>query len=457
MSISIVETSEARDAFSDAPPQMEAIERRWAQDLRKTNLLFEIARVINGPFHIINPPSFQENLSSFREVIRRHGIDGDVYWGKKANKASAWLHTLSKTDGAIDVASVPELVHGLANGIRGSRIGVTGSAKTQELLWLAARHRSLIAIDAIDELKRAIAIAEQAGPIRILLRVVSPINQNSRFGFNPADLKDALYLCGEVATQVQLEGFSFHLDGYEVEPRAAAANTLVDLCLAARARGLDVSTISIGGGFACSFVKEEVWSNFKARVSPDQFHAAKDFNHFYPYHQAPTGSSMLDAILERSVDGGSLASRLREHRIKLLLEPGRALLDGAGMSVFPVLGYKQNADYGITSVAGLSMSISEQWKNSEFLLNPILLQRNPDRLQRPVYTMIGGSSCMEYDVLTWRKVPFATAPQFGDLIIYPNSAGYQMDKNESEFHQLPLPPKIVVEGSDQLFNWMFDR
>lgn len=457
MTISVAEASSDSEAFPVHPPQMEAIERKWAKDLRETGLLFDIAKAIDGPFHIINPRSFQDNLTFFREVIQRHRIDAEVYWGKKANKASAWLRALGRTDGAIDVASVPELVHALANGIRGSQIGVTGSAKSQDLLWLAARHQSLIAIDAIDELKRAIAIAEEVGPIRILLRVVSPVNSSSRFGFNPTDLGSALDLCRELNTHIQLEGFSFHLDGYEVEPRATAANTLVDLCIAARANGLDVSTISIGGGFACSFVNEEVWSNFKARVSPDHFHARKDFSHFYPYHQTPTGSSMLDAILEHLFDGQSLASRLREHKIKLLLEPGRALLDGAGMSVFPVLGYKENADYGITSVAGLSMSISEQWKNSEFLLNPVLLQSNSNRPQRPVYSMIGGSSCMEYDVLTWRKVPFPTAPQFGDLIIYPNSAGYQMDKNESEFHQLPLPPKIVVDGSDKLFTWSFDR
>ena len=153
----------------------------------------------------------------------------------------------------------------------------------------------------------------------------------------------------------------------------------------------------------------------------------------------------------------SLAAKLSDARVALYLEPGRALLDGAGMTVFPVQGFKRNAGHGIATVAGLSMSLSDQWKNSEFLPAPILVQRGPDRIQEPVQTAVGGSSCMEYDVLTWRKVGFPAAPRYGDFIVYPNTAGYQMDKNESEFHQLALPPKIVVTQAARGLAWRLDE
>ncbi|MBB4000710.1 hypothetical protein [Aureimonas pseudogalii] len=126
------------------------------------------------------------------------------------------------------------------------------------------------------------------------------------------------------------------------------------------------------------------------------------------------------------------------------------------MSVFPVLGFKRNDEHGIVTVAGLSMSLSEQWKGSEYLPSPILIQRGPSRDQTPVQAAIGGSSCMEYDVLTWRKVGFPAAPRARDLLVYSNTAGYQMDKNESEFHQLPLPPKIVLTQQGGRFLWRRD-
>lgn len=87
----------------------------------------------------------------------------------------------------------------------------------------------------------------------------------------------------------------------------------------------------------------------------------------------------------------------------------------------------------------------------------MLVQRGTPRPQNPINAVIGGSSCMEYDMLTWRKVRFAAFPRYGDFIVYPNTAGYQMDKNESEFHQLSIPPKIVVEEHQQHLTWKLDQ
>jgi diaminopimelate decarboxylase len=48
-------------------------------------------------------------------------------------------------------------------------------------------------------------------------------------------------------------------------------------------------------------------------------------------------------------------------------------------------------------------------------------------------------------------------PRPGDLLVYVNTAGYQMDSNESAFHDLPLPPKIVVERHPGAPRWRFDE
>ncbi|WP_205417436.1 Y4yA family PLP-dependent enzyme [Trinickia diaoshuihuensis] len=437
---------------------MRARERAWAISVRQDiGLLDQIGRTIDGPFHLIHPTSFAENLLSFQRVLQARHVNGQVYYGKKANKAGAWLRAAAMHDGSVDVASVPELVHALANGIRGERIGVTGAAKNDDLLWLASRHGTTVAIDALDELERAIAIAKQTQPLRVLLRVLAPTNADSRFGLDANDLTAAVARCATARPNIVLDGFSFHLDGYAVDPRAKHASTLIARCLEARALGFPCTAISIGGGFACSYVEEEDWRRFNQAITPDRFHAGKRFTHFYPYHQHPTGAAMLDAILRTRTAMGTLASELAAAGITLYLEPGRALVDGAGMTVFPVQGYKHHAEHGIVTVAGISMSLSEQWKGSEYLPSPILVQRGPPRAQRAVHAAIGGSSCMEYDMLTWRKVMFPAAPRYGDLIVYPNTAGYQMDKNESEFHQLALPPKIVVTEQDGRFVWRPDR
>ena len=75
----------------------------------------------------------------------------------------------------------------------------------------------------------------------------------------------------------------------------------------------------------------------------------------------------------------------------------------------------------------------------------------------PYPACVGAATCLESDMLTWRKIPFPVRPAVGDLLVYLNTAGYQMDSNESPFHDLPLPPKVVVELSGSRFRWRLDR
>ncbi|MFC3453031.1 Y4yA family PLP-dependent enzyme [Amycolatopsis speibonae] len=432
------------DLIDTLSPPLPALERPWAHRLRGSETLWEIARGLGGgPFHVLHPASFADNLGELLAALAAERVEGTVYYGKKANKAAAWLRECTRPGTGVDVASVPELVHALGNGVRGEAIGVTGAAKPDGLLWLALRHRCLIAVDAADELERVARLAAELGETaEVLLRVRPPSAPESRFGFAPEALATAVRHC---AGPVVLRGFSFHLDGYDVVPRAELAASLIELCHDARALGHPASKISIGGGIAVSYVDAEDWARFESGRHDGWFHASRNPARTYPYHQTPTGAAMVTAVLRHEIAGKPLAERLRESGIELLLEPGRALVDGAGFSVFPVLGCKPAGDHLITTVAGLSMSLSEQWKGSEFLPDPVLVRQDGPG-GAPVRTVVAGSSCMEYDVLTWRAVELPARPRTGDLLVYPNTAGYQMDKNESGFHQLPLPPKVVLDG-----------
>jgi diaminopimelate decarboxylase len=442
-----------------------ALEPSWVAEIRNDQrLLADIAHTLGGPFHVLYPEHFAENLRAFQDVLVTEGAPGQVYFGKKANKSGSWLTMCAEADAGVDVASEQELVHALRSGVRGDDLVVTGAAKHDDLLWLAGRHRCLIAVDAPDELERILAMARSTSPMRILLRVLSEHSPNSRFGFGPGEIEPALRRCAEHKARVRMEGFSFHLNGYEVAPRVELAAELVDRCVAARALGLIANSISIGGGFAVNYLDGADWRRFHQEYRDTWFHGNRAFTHFYPYNQSPTGADMLASILESRVPGKDLELRalLNRSGVRLLMEPGRALLDGAGFSVFPVQGFKRRGEYGIVTVSGLSMSVSEQWKGSEYLPDPVLWPATADIAQGesgqgPVDACVGGASCLDYDMLTWRKVPFARTPRHGDLLIYPNTAGYQMDKNETEFHQLPLPDRVVVAKHHQRWHWQLDR
>ncbi|HZZ48060.1 MAG TPA: Y4yA family PLP-dependent enzyme [Pseudonocardia sp.] len=436
-----------------------ALEPEWAREVRADpGLLATLAHGLQGPFHVLFPDQFAANLAAFRNALTTAGVAGQVYYGKKANKSGCWLPVCAVAGAGVDVASVPELVHALSRGVRGEDMVVTGAAKSDELLWLAARHGCLLAIDALDELARVVGLVRTAtgsAPApRLLLRVLPEVNPASRFGLTSQETDRALGVCAR--ERLDLRGFSFHLNGYDPAPRAEMAYRLVGRCLEARRLGLAADSVDIGGGFACAYVSESDWTHFTENYRADWFHADKTFTHFYPYHQSPIGADMLSAILhDRHDRSESLSELLIRTRTRLLLEPGRALLDGAGFTVFPVQGYKERDGYGIVTVDGLSGSVSEQWKGSEYLPDPILWPASRARTS-PVRACVGGASCMDYDMLTWRKVAFDRRPEAGDLLVYPNTAGYQMDKNETEFHQLRLPRRVVLTRHDRGFRWRLD-
>jgi diaminopimelate decarboxylase len=432
--------------------------------LVRGELLHELSYAFGGPFHVLLPDRFDANAAACTAVLDEEGIDGRVYYAKKANKAAVWVERCARLPGlGVDVASAEELRAALGHGVRGDAIVVTGPAKAGEVLDLAIAQGCLIAVDALDELDRVIDRADPARPARLLLRRLPPGQPHSRFGFDDAELETALRRCRDVGESTRMEGFSFHLTGYEVRPRAELAAQLIGWCRRARALGLPADRISIGGGFAVDYVPAEAWERFLREHRPEDFHAGKTFPGFYPYHSPVGGAAALRAVLHTTPGGerASLAALLRGSDIKLLVEPGRALLDRAGLTVFRVQGVKtrthERRPYGIVTVDGTSFSLSEQWFNSEFVPDPVLIRRHPGVPGEPFRACVGGATCLESDMLTWRKVAFAARPAVGDLLAYPNTAGYQMDSNESPFHDLPLPPKIVIAGGDERPRWRLDR
>lgn len=442
-------------------PSLPAHPDPWLDAILSGDLPHELAYAYGGPFHLLLPDRFDANVAAFRTALDEAGVDGRVYYAKKANKAAAWIERCAVDGTGVDVASLGELREALGHGVRGENVVVTGPAKSDDLLRIAVLQGCLIAVDALDELDRIISSAAPARPARLLLRRLPPAQPHSRFGLDDAELATALQRCADAADSVRMEGFSFHLSGYATQPRADLAGELVDLCLKARVMGLQADRISIGGGFAVDYAAAGDWERFLAEQGPADYHAGKTFapGDFYPYHSPVAGADALRAILAARPSGGGapLADRLREAGVMLLMEPGRALLDRAGCTVFRVQGVKDRDGYAILTVDGTSLSLSEQWFNSEYLPDPVLLTSGDRPDSAPVRACVGGATCLESDMLTWRKVTFPARPLVGDLLVYPNTAGYQMDSNESPFHDLPLPPKVVVDEAAGRVRWRLDR
>ncbi|MGW0561775.1 Y4yA family PLP-dependent enzyme [Streptomyces sp. NPDC003016] len=429
-----------------------------------SGLLEELSYALGGPFHFLLPEAFDANLRELRAALDEAGVDGSVYYAKKANKAALWVERCSLDGAGVDVASAGELREALGHGVRGENIVVTGPAKDPGLLRLATQHGALVSVDALDELDALVATALSGTrrPARLLLRCLPPDQRQSRFGMNDAELATATEVCLRAGDAVRMEGYSFHLSGYAIQPRADLAAHLVGLCLKARVQGLEACRVSIGGGLPVSYTDADSWHTFLSEQGSGHYHAGKSFDSgdFYPYYAPAAGADALRALLAARPEGygGSLAGLLKEAGVELLTEPGRALLDRAGATVFRVQGVKERDGHRLLTVDGSSLSLSEQWFNSEYLPDPHLISLRTDAPSGTWPACVGAATCLESDMVSWRKIPFRCRPGIGDLLVYPNTAGYQMDSNESPFHDLPIPPKVVVDHTERPRpRWRLDR
>jgi diaminopimelate decarboxylase len=436
--------------------------------VRNAPQLRQLVDGLGSPLHLLLPQVFAQNAAAFNEVLRKTRVDGLVMYAKKANKARSFVECCPHLALGVDAASVAEASLALSAGVSGRLIGISGPAKHPQLMRLAVQHASLVAMDSIDELRAFAAVAAtQHRVARVLLRWRPESQPRSRFGMGDAELDQAINLCGAMQHDVALEGFSFHLSGYSAAERADAAHRLIDRCEDARRLGLRAAHVDIGGGFAVRYVATDAWRDFMALQAPQHYHAAKRFDDFYPYASDCHGPAMLEEILSRRLQAApqspalpqdTLAERLRNEGIHLLLEPGRALLDQAGITAFRVQGVKDRPGeaYGIVTVDGMSFSMSEQWFNSEYLPDPLLIGDEPDSAA-PYAAAVAGASCLDSDMVTWRKLRLPRRPKVGDLLVYLNTAGYQMDSNESPFHDLPLPRKVAIHFDDrQQLHWRLD-
>ncbi|VVQ36914.1 Y4yA family PLP-dependent enzyme [Pseudomonas fluorescens] len=413
------------------------------------NKLTDLVEQQGSPLNLVWPHAFELNTQALLNVLKQYQVPHAIFYGAKANKSQCMLGAAANSGIGVDVSSIHELNAALRAGVPGANICATGPAKTAVFHQALISAGSLICVDSREEFDHLHSVTPtQPGPTktRVLLRYRPKSSQKSRFGMGSQDLLQCLQRLTEQPELFHFEGFHFHLGDYGFESRAQAFREVSGFIEAAREMGLNPQMIDIGGGLPIRYVEPETYAQFLQNDNnPSHYYNQKVPATYYPYGSELTATQWLTLLLEAEHSQGlSIANYLQAQNITLALEPGRSLVDQAAMSVFRVTRSKQLADNKtVIFVEGSSFSACETWFTSEYLLDPILVSTK-QQPNTPTQAYIAGHSCLDDDVITHRLINFATAPQAGDLLIYINTAGYQMDLLENEFHRHPLPRRLMV-------------
>jgi diaminopimelate decarboxylase len=155
----------------------------------------------------------------------------------------------------------------------------------------------------------------------------------------------------------------------------------------------------------------------------------------------------LAGILDASSDGGrgTLAEDVRTRGLVLRCEPGRSLLDGCGLTVARVEHRKRHRDG--TWYIGVAMNRSQcATAKPDHAVDPILLRIGGGASGRPspMEGYLTGTFCTESDLLSRRRLGFPHGVARGDIVVFPNTAGYLMHFVETRSHQFPLARNVIV-------------
>jgi diaminopimelate decarboxylase len=414
-----------------------------------------------SPVNLIEPRALPVLANQLVEAAALREVGLRIFFARKANKALALVEVALETGHGVDVASQRELEQVLALlppvGAMPEQVIVTAAVKPRGLLELCVDSGVTVSIDNADELALLQEVASaRRRTVDVALRLTPdiPDAEPSRFG-QDATAIELLLQSQDPWRRLRLRGFHFHLHGYAAVDRAMALEQALELVEAAREHGHAPEFIDIGGGVPMAYLDDpDGWTEYWQRhqAGDHQTWRNRPLGTVYPVWQRPVRGEWLLDILDHPTPRGTIADRLRQAAVRLHAEPGRAILDGCGLTVARVEFRKQQRDG--SWLIGLAMNRTQcRSAADDFLVDPLLVPA-PDAERSPAGEgYLVGAYCIEAELLTWRRMRLPGGVAVGDLIVFVNTAGYQMHILESASHQIPLARNLIRQLSGE---WQLD-
>lgn len=415
--------------------------------LANAALIEEVVARFGSPVNVVFPQVFSDNVAALQDVLGRHkGLSHRICYAHKANQAAAFVAEAYRCGLGIDVASIGELDSALSAGFAPDRIEATGP-KGERFLRVLLDAGILVNVDNLWELRRIRDLMRQRDddtPAAILLRLsgfgTGDTARVSRFGIDVADAMEALGVAAAPDSRLDLRGIAFHLDSGDVGERTRALAGCLDVLEKAYALGLHPEIIDIGGGFRQAFSADP-----EAFAAYLREHGYPSVPSFHKYGNDIGGAAFLATLLAADLHETTAAGLLRDAMVELWLEPGKALLDNAGITIATVEFTKQLADG--TTVVNLDIGRDTVTPaDQEVMLDPVIVYRRPpeEYTTCPDGLLFGGRLCLERDLVSRHLIYPERLPLPGDRVVFVNTAAYHMDLSATTALMHPLPPKIVA-------------
>lgn len=414
----------------------------------------DLLQCFGSPLHIVLPDQAAENARLWVEVLRDTHTNTHIQFAMKACKSMSLARAIAGQEVGVDVASEEEFVSAIQSGFQCGNISVTGPDKPDAFLELAAVHGATIHVDSLTEAERVASIGSLISQgVQVCLRMLSEKDPKSRFGMSADDALRAIP-CFERAGVSNL-GISFHLNGYDLENRIDAVDQAAVLAHRASEIGCNVDYIDVGGGFPVKYITHFERAAYKAG---GHLSGTPEID-FYPYDAPQSSYEFARLLLNGALALPSVRKLTRLGQFGFRFQPGRSMVEQCGLTMMRITAVKhRDAASSFVVLNGMSFSVSERWFGSDFAPEPLLFNcaKRTENADSHSYFLVG-QSCLENDTIRNRAVRWSNIPQAGDVVVFVNTAGYQMDSNETPFHQIPLPEKISARLINEAWKFFKDE
>jgi diaminopimelate decarboxylase len=289
--------------------------------------LEEIAESYGTPCYVYSRAALERRFNAFHQAL--FGIDHLICYSVKANSNLGVLDVLARVGSGFDIVSAGELQRVLAAGGKASRTVFSGVGKTAPEIAQALEAgvycfnvESAAELETVSRVSRAVGkrapISFRVNPdvdARTHPYIATGLNEN-KFGVSIEEAP-ALYRQAANMEHVEVYGVDCHIGSQQtsLEPFADALDRVLSLVDALEKKGIPIRHLNVGGGLGIRYKDE-------TPPAPAEYIAA-------------------------------IRKRLEERRLKLIVEPGRAVVGNAGALLTRVIYLKRNGEkrFAVTDAA----------------------------------------------------------------------------------------------------------
>jgi diaminopimelate decarboxylase len=364
----------------------------------------ELADRYGTPLLVYCERTIRSQLRAYREAAP----GALVVYGTKAFANVALLQLFAEEGAGADVSTLGELAFARAAGMPGERIVFHGNNKSDEEMRAAAEVGALVVLDAPGEAEAAVA----AGVRRVLVRLTPGVeavthrsirtaHEESKFGLAPDAAEREVERARELGLDV--EGVHVHVGSQLARPEESVLALERVLAFLERLRWRP-RILDLGGGLGVRHNREE---------------------------RLPSVEEFVRPLVERVPTD-----------VSLILEPGRSLVDRAGVTLYRVGSVKESG--GVTYAAidgGMSDNPRPQLYGARY---EALLANRADEPPSGVYR-VAGKHCESGDVLI--EAAELPEPRRGDVLAVPATGAYTLALG-STYNGVPRPAVVLVEDGE---------